>query len=205
MLTLGSKLNRLYAMHLPFMDDFCEIAILFNKSNSFIGFNLDQTNYVRSRNNESKCFIFNDLSKSAFATSFLDIRDFRSKNLDIKQQFNNILPEFKDKIHYETNETVKLSKITTPKGKLESCLYIYVFRLTDYGNNFIYCLAERQHIDIVLDKKIVRTSAIQLSTNECHEDLTSMIEVTTKNFIQTEKVDSIRDIFTERKNIKDDM
>lgn len=203
MLTLGSKLNRLYTMYLPFMDDFCEISILFNKSNSFMGFNLDQRNYVKSRNNESKCFIFNDLSKSAFATSFLDIRDFRSKNLDIKQQFNNILPEFKDKIHYETNETVKLSKITTPKGKLESCLYIYVFRLTDYGNDFLYCLTERQHIDVVLDKKIVRTSAIQLSSNGCHEDLTSMIESTNRRVVQIEHTDRISDIFTERKNIKD--
>jgi len=133
----------------------------------------------------------------------LDIRDYRSKNLDIKQQFNNILPDFKDKIHYETNETVKLSKITTPKGKLESCLYIYVFRITDFGNNFLYCLAERQHIDVVLDKKIVRTASIQISSNECNEDLTSMIELTNRQLVQAESVDSIRDIFSDRKNIKD--
>lgn len=204
MLTLGSKLNRSYSLYLPFMEDFCEISILFNKSNSFIGFNLDQQNYIRSRNNEIKSFIFNDLSKSAFATSFLDIRDFRSKNLDIKQQFNNILPEFKDKIHYETNETVKLSKINVPGGaKLESCMYIFVFRLTDAGNDFLYCLTERQHIDVVLDKKIVRTAAIQLSSNECNEDLTSMIETTTRQVIQSESVDSIKDLFGDRKNINE--
>lgn len=204
MLTLGSKLNRLYSLYLPFMDSCCEISVLFNKSNSFIGFNLDQQNYIKSRNNEIKSFIFNDLSKSAFATSFLDIRDFRSKNLDIKQQFNNILPEFKDKIHYETNETVKLSKINAPGGaKLESCLYVYVFRLTDEGNNFLYCLVERQHIDVALDKKIVRTAAIQLSSNECNEDLTSMIESTNRKVIQTESVDSIKDLFGDRKNINE--
>jgi hypothetical protein len=175
MLTLGSKLNRLYSLYFPFMTGFCEISILFNKSNSFIGFNVDQTNYIKSRNNELKCYIFNDLSKSAFATSFLDIRNFRSKNLDIQQQFNNILPEYKDKIHYETNETCKLSKITTSKGVLESCLYTYVFRLTDYGNDFIYVLAERQHIDVAMDRKIVRTAAIQLSSNDCNEDLEKYI------------------------------
>jgi len=201
MLTLGNKLNRVYTLYLPFMDDFCEISILFNKSNSFVGFNIDQKNYIKSRNNECKCFIFNDLSKSAFATAFLDLRDFRSKNLDIQHQFNNILPGFKDRIHYETNETIKLSKVSTPKGKLESCIYIYVFRLTDHGNNFVYCLVERQHIDVVLDKKIVRTFAVQLCSNDCHEDLTSMIEASNRDVVQTESVDSLRDVFAERKNV----
>ena len=204
MLTLGSKLNRLYTLYLPFMDDFCEITILFNKTNSFIGYNLDQRNYIKSRNGDIKCFIFNDLSKSAFASSFLDIRNFRSRNLDIQQQFNNILPEFKNRLHYEINETIKVSKITTPKGKLEGCLYIYVFRLTDYGNDFLYCLAERQHIDIVLDKKIVRTAAIQISTNECNEDLISMIEATNRRVVQYEKVDSVKDLFSERKDVRED-
>ena len=203
MLTFGNKLNRCYTLYLPFQSDFCELSILFNKSNSFVGFNLDQKNYIMSRNGESKFFIFNDLSKSAFATGFLDIRDFRSKNLDIKQQFNNILPDYKDKIHYETNETIKLSKIETPKGKLESCLYIYIFRITDLGNNFIYCLAERQHIDVVLDKKIVRTNAIQLSSNSAYEDLTLMIESSNRRVIQSHGVDTIDDVFCDRKNIKD--
>jgi len=203
MLTLGSKLNRSYTLYLPFMEGNCEITILFNKSNSFIGFNLDQQNYINSRNNQSKCFIFTDLCKSAFATSFLDIRDFRSKNLDIKQQFNNILPEYRDKIHYESNETIKLSKIITPKGKLESCLYIYAFRLTDYRNDFLYCLVERQHIDVAMDKKVVRTSAMQLSSNDCYEDLTDMIETSNRRVVQSESSDSIQDIFSDRKNINE--
>ena len=203
MLTLGSKLNRLYQLHLPFMDDFCEITVLFNKSNSFIGFNVDQQHYIKSRNNDIKCFIFNDLSKSAFAVSFLDIRNFRSRNLDIMNQFNNILPEFKDKIHYESNETIKLSKINIPNGKLESCLYIYIFRMTDFNNNFLYCLIERQHIDVALDKKIVRTSAIQLSSNECYEDLTLMIESTNRKIIHNDTVESIKNVFSDKKDVRD--
>ena len=205
MLTFGNKLNRSYTLFLPFMNDFCEITILFNKSNSFVGFNLDQRNYVKSRNGEIKSFIFSDLSKSAFATSFLDIRDFRSKNLDIKQQFNNILPDYKDKIHYETNETIKLSKITTVKGKLESCIYVYVFRFTDLGNDFLYCLTERQHIDVVLDKKIVRTNAMQISSNNAYEDVTSLIETSTRRVIESESVDTLEDCFSDRKNIKEDL
>ena len=203
MLTFGNKLNRAYTLYIPFMDDHCEISIFFNKSNSFVGFNLDQNNYIKSRNGEIKAFTFFDLTKSAFATAFLDLRDFRSKNLDIKQQFNNILPDFKDKIHYETNETVKLSKISTAKGKLESSLFIYVFKFTDLNNDFIYCLTERQHIDVVLDKKIVRTSAIQISTNNAYEDVTTLIESSNRKVIETESVDSIRDVFCDRKNIKE--
>jgi hypothetical protein len=205
MFTLGNKLNRSYSLYLPFIDDsHCEITIVFNKSNSFIGFNIDQRNYVAARNGEIKSNIYQDLSSSEFATSFLDIRNYRSKNLDIKQQFHNILPEFRDKIHYETNETVKLSKIQTVKGKFESCLYIYIFRYTDFGNNFLYCLVERQHIDVVLDKKIVRTGSIQLSSNDCYEDMALIVESVNRELVETSDADTvITNVFSPRKNIKD--
>lgn len=191
MFVLGTKLNRLYTLYLPFMDSFCEISVIFNKSNSFIGFNLDQKNYVRSRNNEFRSIIYQDLDKSEFATSFLDIRNFKTRNLDIKMQFHNILPIYRDRVQYETNETIKLSKVQTKRGVYESCLYIYVFRYVDFGNNFLYCLAERQHIDIVLDKKIVRTGAIQLCSNEAFEDMAKIVETSNRNFLTaSESVDS---------------
>ena len=183
MFTLGTKLNRLYSMYLPFMDSFCEISVVFNKSNSFIGFNLDQKNYLRSRNNELRSIIYQDIDKSEFATSFLDIRNFKSKNLDIRMQFHNILPQYKDIVQYETNETIKLSKVQTKRGIYESCLFIYVFRYVDFGNNFLYCLAERQHIDVILDKKIVRTGAIQICSNEVFEDMTKIVETSNRNFL----------------------
>jgi hypothetical protein len=202
MFTLGNKLNRLYSLYLPFNQSHCEISVIFNKSNSFIGFNVDQENYLKSRRGEIKSFTFPELMRSGFASTFLDIRDFKSKNLDIKQQFHNILPEFKDKIHYETNETIKLSKIQTPKGTFESCMYIYVFRLTDFGEDFLYALVERQHIDVVLDKKIVRTASVQMSTNEAYEDLTSLIESSNRDFIKKENIDSFSDdIFEDRQSV----
>jgi len=207
MLTFGNKLNRLYTLYLPFLEDHCEIGVFFNKSNSFVGFNLDQTNYVKSRNGNIKCFIFNDLNKSAFATSFLELKDFRSKNLDIKQQFNNILPEFRDRIHYETNETIKLSKIQIKEKTFESCLFVYVFKFIDFGNNFLFALAERQHIDVSLNKKIVRTAGIQLCTNERFEELTEMVEIYNKNII-TKNRDSdvnnvVSNVFEDRKNLNE--
>jgi len=207
MFSLGNKINRLYSIHIPFMDSSCDIDIVFNKFNSFIGFNLDHTNYIKSRNNELHSTIYQDLSKSGFATSFLDIKNVRSKNLDIKQQFCNILPAFRSHIHYETNETVKLAKIQTRKGIYESCLFIYCFRYTDFGNDFIYCLAERQHIDVVLEKKIVRTSAIQLCSNETYEDMADIIESSNRQYIvESSDVDSVMsNVFKSRKNIKRDL
>ena len=186
------------------MDSYCEISLVFNKSNSFIGFNLDQCNYIKSRKNEIRSSIYQDLSKSEFATSFLDIRNFKSRNLDIRHQFHNILEEYHDQIHYETNETIKLSKVQTKKGKFESCLYIYVFRYTDFDNNFVYCLAERQHIDVILDKKIVRTSALQLCSNDTYEDLALIIENANRKYIRegTDVDSAISTAFSDRKNIK---
>jgi hypothetical protein len=204
MLTLGSKLNRSYSMYLPFAGDYCEISIIFNKSNSFIGFNLDHQHYTAARNHKLHSTIYHDLNKSEFAVSFLDIRNYRSRSLDIKQQFHNILPNYKDSIHYETNETIKLSKIKTNKGAFESCIYVYIFRYTDFGDDFLYCLAERQHIDSVLDKKIVRTSAIQLATNHIYDDMIKLIGSENRKYVhECSNVDhAITSAFTTRKNIK---
>lgn len=204
MLILGSKLNRLYSLYLPFNNDFCEIGVIFNKSNSFIGFNLDPKTYNMARNEQIKSTIFQELSQSGFANTFLDLRNYKSRNLDIRQQFNNIQSQFKDKIHYETNETIKLSKVTIKDKIFESCLYIYVLKFIDFGNEFLYALAERQHIDTALNKKVVRTAAIQICTNERFEELGEMIEIHNKNVV-TKGEDNIDDvisnIFEEKENL----
>jgi len=127
------------------------------------------------KNGELNSQIYRDLRQSSFASTFLDIRDLKSSNLDIRCQFSNILPNFKDKIQYFSNETIKLSKVQTSNGPFESVLYLYVFGFSDYPDDFIYCLAERQHIDTVIGKKLVRTSAIQISTKDCLENMNKMV------------------------------
>lgn len=201
MLTLGSKLNRLYTLSIPFNDSSCEIGIIFNKYNSFIGFNLDSKNYHASREDKIKSNIFQQLSKSAFAMTFLDLRDYQSKTLDIRQQFHNILPQFHSQIQYETNETIKLSKVQVGDKTFESCIYIYILKFIDYKDDFLFCLAERQHIDLTMNKKIVRTSAIQLSTNQAEEDLTCLVEKYNKEFIKKEDISTISNIFEDKSSI----
>lgn len=203
MLTFGSKINRSYTMYLPFKTDHVEVSVMFNKSNTYLGFNTDQTLYQMHRNNEIHSQIFKDLRESSFATTFLDLREFKSKNLDIRQQFHNILPQFEDKIQYVANETVKLSKVQTKNGQFESSLYIFVFNFSDYENDFLFFLVERQHIDIVLDKKLVRTCGLQICTNDVHEDLLKMIECYNSDLVKTEKVDDVmKSLFPHKNNIK---
>lgn len=176
MLVFGPKINRSYTLYLPFEKNFVEISVMFSKTNTYIGYNLDSNLYQRSKRGEVHANIFKELDKSSFATTFLDINNYKSKNLDIVSQFNNILPDFKDKINYELNETIKLSKVQTKNGIFENSLFIYVFNFLDYDTNFKFVLSERQYIDIPLNRKIVRTCGLQICTNEVYEDILTMIQ-----------------------------
>ena len=202
MLTFGSKLNRSYTMYIPFMNDHIEVSILFNKSNTFIGFNTDQRIYQMHRNNEVHSQIYKDLKESVFAATFLDLRNFKSRNLDIRQQFNNVLPPFQDKIQYEANETIKVSKVKTNNGEFESILYIYVFSFLDYEKEFLFFLAERQHIDVSLDKKLVRTCGLQLCSNDAYEDLLQSVEYHNGKALRKENLDeAVHSLFPNKKNV----
>lgn len=179
MITFGSKVNRSFSIYTPFIDDMTTVNVFFHKTNTFLGFTIDNNTMSMVKEGEITSKLYKDLKQSSFATTFLDIRDFSSNTLDIRNQFSNINDPYKDKIQYITNETIKLSKIPNPHDPnkyFESCLYIYVFNLLDYENDFLYFLAERQHIDQALGKKLVRTCALQLSTKQCNDDLQDMME-----------------------------
>ena len=202
MLTFGSKLNRSYTLYLPFIKGHIEATVMFSKSNTYVGFNTDQRIYQMHRNGEVHSHIYKDLSESVFAATFLDLRNYKSKNLDIKLQFNNVLEQFQDKLQYEANETIKVSKVQTRNGEFESCLYIYVFSFLDYSDEFLFFLAERQHIDVVLDKKIVRTCGLQICSNDAYEDLLKTIEYYNGQAAKSEDVNTaLKGIFHNKKNI----
>jgi len=178
MLTFGNKFNRTYGLFLPFKGDHVCVNIFFHKSNTHLGFTSDTKLSRMSREEEITTQIFRNLKQSSFASTFLDIRDVRSSGLDIRNQFYNIQEKFKDKIFYITNETIKLHKIPNPKDQnkvFESNLYIYIFSFSDYPDDFLYVLTERHHIDTYLNKKLVRSSAFQISTRDCQENLNLMV------------------------------
>tara|TARA_Y100000310_G_C20687733_1_gene820207 strand:+ start:2295 stop:2918 length:624 start_codon:yes stop_codon:yes gene_type:complete len=176
MISFGTKVNRSYTLYLPFKNTYIEVTIFFNKTSTYLAFKTDKQISMLCRNNELISNIYRDLKTSDFANTFLDIRDFSSKNLDIKNQFSNILNPYKEKVQYVCNESIKLSKIKTSNGMFDSLLYIYVFNFIDYSQNFLYFLAERQYIDCIIDRKIVRTCSLQLATPDCLEDITKLVK-----------------------------
>jgi hypothetical protein len=135
------------------------------------------------KENEATTQIFKDIKCSSFASTFLDIRDVKSSGLDVRNQFCNIQEKFRDKLFYITNETIKLHKIANPNGDdqpnqkkyFESNLFIYIFGLSNYPDDFLYVLAERHHIDTYLNKKLVRSCGFQICTKECQENLNNMV------------------------------
>ena len=206
MLTFGTKLNRSYSLYLPFVGNHESIAVYFHKGNTSLGFKPDHNLQELSKEGNISITTYKDLKKSTFASTFLDIKDFTSDTLNIKNQFSNVLDPFKEKIQYLANESIKLSKIEIDDGKkvLENLLYIYVFTFTDYDNEYIFVLAERQHIDTVLNKKFVRTSGIQVATLECLEDMLKIAEHHKGEYIRqlekkTDPEEEIRSLFPDRK------
>lgn len=177
MLTFGTKLNRSYSLYLPFCGNYVTTTVYFHKGNTSIGFKPDHSLQDMTKDGNVHITTYKDLKKSLFASTFLDIRDFTSDTLNIRSQFSNVLEQFKEKIQYIANESIKLSKFDIGEGKiLENLLYLYTFTFTDYDNEFLYILAERQHIDTVLQKKFVRTSAIQIVTQSCLDDMLKIAE-----------------------------
>lgn len=175
MYSLGSKFNRSYTLNLMFNGEWCDLTIFFNKNNLYTAYQVDQKTYSKIKKNGNSNIIFFDVRKSSFCNLFVDMSDVRSQNLDIKNQFNCLYTQYKDIVHYELNETIKLSKTHTPNGWVDNILNIYVFRLSLMENNFLYCLAERQLADSVLQKKIVRTSSYQLQTKEAANYLSKLV------------------------------
>lgn len=176
MVTFGSRLNRSYSLYFPFLGEYITVTVFFSKANSSLAFKTTPRYNEQDRDSKLVVSTYKDLKQSIFSSTFLDIKDFKSENLDIRSQFSNILPDFKEKIQYVSNESIKLSKVQTDNGTFENLLFLYAFTFNDYVDDFLYLLAERQHIDTILNKKIVRTSAIQISTPDCQQMILKLAE-----------------------------
>ena len=165
---LSDKFNRCHSLKLQFENDICELSVFYNKGNLYTGFQLDQTTYERTKRGNYSSGVFFDLNKSLFCKTFLDTKNFYTNTMDIKNQFTSIYPHHKDLIRCELSETIVLSKqhVRWSKVPQDNSLTVSVFRLSLYENDMFYVLAERQFIDTILGKKIVRSSAYQIQTEE---------------------------------------
>lgn len=168
MLHLGKSFNRQYKIRIPFLEGFYNLGIFYNKNSVFLLFNIepDFSNHKIINNKYGiKVNMFKNLESSKFCETFLNLHNFRKKTLDITNQFDSIKSEYFQDISFILNETIILSKIKIDDRILYDKLNVYGFTLNNFQREFIFIIAERQNILKRLNKKIVRSTAIQISTS----------------------------------------
>lgn len=173
-LTLGKSFDRSYYVRLPFMDGFYNIGVFFNKRSDFVLFRLDQDfPFDKPKNSDIsqsvKINMFKNLESSKFCEVFIELYSYRSASLDIINQFKKVKEESNESVIYLLNETINLFKVEFEDRVFYDTLSLYGLTLSSYSNEFIFLIAERQNVVRKLNKKIVRTRALQISTtNSLH-------------------------------------
>lgn len=167
-LQLGKSFNRNYKIRLPFLDGFYDIGLFYNNKSSFLLFSVD-SDFTQTKSKDLKHSIkiamFKNIESSKFCETFLNLHNYRSSSLDIINQFKEIKPEYINDVNFLFNESVTMSKIVVDNSTFYDSLNLYCFTLSAFMNEFIFLIAERQNIISKLQKKIVRSSAIQISTS----------------------------------------
>jgi hypothetical protein len=163
-------------VYLPFLEDHATATVYFHKTNTYLGFVTGRTLRELSKDNLVKTSVYLDLKQSSFAKTFLDIKDMKTSRLKIENQFSNIKAEYRDRIQYLGNESIKLFKVESAGKELQPALYLYMFTMADYEKEFIYLVAERHHIDVTINKKIVKSASLQIATPEALEDLRGIVK-----------------------------
>jgi len=164
-LVLGKSLNRNYNIRLPFLDGFYNVGLFYNTKSPFLLFSVDPVISSSELKHSVKVNMFKNIESSKFVETFLNLHNYKSYNLDIINQFNEIKPDYVSDVNFILNENLVLSKIQVDEDKtFIDQLVLYGLTLTSYSSEIIFLIAERQNIVSKLRKKIVRTSALQIST-----------------------------------------
>ena len=167
-LQLGKSFNRNYKIRLPFLDGFYDVGLFYNNKSSFLLFSVD-SDFTQSKSKDLKRSIkvamFKDIESSKFCESFLNLHSYRNQSLDIINQFKEIKPEYTNDVNFLFNESVTMSKIVVDNSSFYDSLNLYCFTLSAYMNEYVFLIAERQNIISKLQKKVVRSSAIQIATS----------------------------------------
>lgn len=166
-LSLGKSLNRSYNIRIPFLNGFYNINIFFNKKSTFLLFAVDPDfkNVNDNMISGTKINMFKNLQSSRFCETFLTTHNYKGAKLDIVNQFESIKEEYNSHINFLFNESINLSKIDIDGKTFCDTLLIYGLTLEAYMNEFVFIIAEKQNVIQKLNKKIVRTTAIQIATS----------------------------------------
>jgi len=167
-LKLGKSFDRNYNLRLPFLNSHYDVGIFFNRKSTFLLFSVEPGFRGSDVSGEGvKVNMFKNLESSKFCETFLELHNYRKSTLDIFNQFKSIKSEYYHEISFILNETINLARIEIYEDKtLFDCLNIYGFTLNSYLNEFIFIITERQNIVKKLNRKIVRTSGIQIATGQ---------------------------------------
>jgi hypothetical protein len=163
-LKLGKSFNRSYNLRISILDGFYNVGIYFDKKSTFLLFRLDPDFSDSSFKHNIKINMFKNLESSKFCETFIKLHNYRKNTLDISNQFEKIKDEYTHDVSFVLNETIILSKLELRDKDVFDTLNIYGFTLNSYIDEFIFILTERHSIMRRLEKKIVRTSGVQIAT-----------------------------------------
>lgn len=184
-LVLGKVFNRNYNVRIPLLDGFYNIGIFFNNKSTFLLFSIEPDfSTSKEIKHNSKILMFKNLESSSFASTFLNLHNYRSQSLDIVNQFKNIKGEYTNDVINVLNEDIILSEVREEDNVWYDHLLIYGFTLSSYPNDFLFILTERHNLVPKLKKKIVRTSGIQIATTPSLD----LIEEYNKEMIESNKI-----------------
>ena len=199
---LNDKFNREYTLKLNFLNRDCELSVFFNKNNLYTAFSLDQATYEKNKKKSNSSIIFFDLNKSLFAKTFLDLKNFNTNNIDIKNQYSSIYSQHRDIVSREFYENIVLdtTKVSWHNQLQDNSIKLNIFRLSLYESDFLFLLCERQLIDPVLGKKIIRTSGYQLSNDNAIKYINSISSKYNTSVVKKQTTEAVmRSIFEDEK------
>jgi len=163
-LKLGKSFNRSYNMRIPILDGFYNIGIFFDKKSTFLLFRVDPDFSDSKFKHNVKINMFKNLESSKFCETFIQLHNYRKNTLDISNQFEKIKDDYTHDVSFVLNETIVLSKLELFDKDIYDTLNIYGFTLNSYIDEFIFIITERHNVLKRLNKKIVRTSGLQIAT-----------------------------------------
>jgi hypothetical protein len=160
---------------LPFNNGFYNITVFFDKGNTFSLFGIDSDFDVSSKT-PGMIKMFKNIEAAKFCDVFLNLHNFKKETLDIVNQYDCIKPEYTSEINMILNETITLSKIRVMDKDIFDTMNLYGFTILPYVEEFFFLIAERHSIMRKLGKKVVRTTAMQISTHNTTKVLDDFYE-----------------------------
>ena len=163
-LKLGKQFNRNYDIRLPFLNGFYNIGIFFDTMSIFLLFGIDSEFLYTNNVINNKINMFKNLESSKFCETFIELYNYKRSSLDIINQFKNIKPEYSGDVSFILNETLILNKININNKDIYDKLNIYGLTINTHKDEFIFIIVERHYILRRFERKIVRSTGIQISS-----------------------------------------